>query len=252
MMNGVPVHVEKLSIIRGGKELYRDFSLDVAADQVLAVIAPSGLGKTTLLDFIGGVLPSENVSITGSAVFGTENTSQRSRPRISYLFQEGLLIQGATVLQNVAFPLVNVMPVSQAHERAMAFLRQAGLEKKAASYPYQLSGGEKQRTAIVRAFAYPSQILLMDEAFQSQDLRLKVQLIDLFKTMLADTGRTVLFVTHEIREAVSVADRILVMDGSPMTVLLDTENVPDSSYTMISSRASEIEKRIINLLTCSR
>jgi len=243
----VSIHIRHLSLSRGGKNLYRNFMLDIAAGQIVALVAPSGRGKTTLLDFIGGVLPLHDVQLTGSVRFGDDCPTVR--PRISYLFQEGLLIRDATALQNVEFPLVNLMDKPAARQRALSFLKRTGLEKKADSYPFQLSGGERQRVSLSRAFAYPSQILLMDEAFQSQDIRIKIQLIELFRDMLSDTGRTVLFVTHEIREAVTVADRILVLDDSPVRILLDISGCAGSaSLADPSPEVLETERRIVSLL----
>lgn len=246
---GVSIHIRDLCLTRGNRELYRHFSLDISANEVLALIAPSGHGKTTLLDFIGGILPSRQVSLTGTLSFETQDMNGSQKPRISYLFQDGLLIESATVLQNVVFPLANIAGKKEAYDRAVFFLQKAGLGDKLNSFPGCLSGGEKQRAAIARAFAYPSQLLLMDEAFQSQDIYVKIQLMELLDEMLSETGRTVLFVTHEIREAVTVAGRILVLDGCPVQVLLDTKNWHNlRTYTDPDDDAAVLEKRITGLL----
>jgi ABC-type nitrate/sulfonate/bicarbonate transport system ATPase subunit len=246
---GVSIHIQDLCLTRGNRELYRHFSLDISANEVLALIAPSGHGKTTLLDFIGGILPSRQVSFTGTLSFEGQGISGSQKPRISYLFQDGLLIESATVLQNVVFPLVNISGKKEAYDRAVFFLQKAGLADKLDSFPGCLSGGEKQRAAIARAFAYPSQLLLMDEAFQSQDIYVKIQLMELLDEMLSETGRTVLFVTHEIREAVTVAGRILVLDSCPVQVLLDTKNRRNlTTYTDPDDDTTMLEKRITGLL----
>jgi len=205
-----------LSVVRGGKELYRNFNLQAEAGKVTCIIAPSGSGKTTLLDHVAGI-PGEHTAAEGTILFA----GKAERPAVSFLFQEPRLVPSATVLQNVMFPLVNVMDKTAAEQRARQFLDRVQLSSKNAAFPEELSGGEKQRASMARSFAYPSEILLMDEPFQSQDLRIKLRLMDTLRQLLASEKRTVLFVTHDVQEAAALSDRIIVMDGSPLRVVLD-------------------------------
>ena len=112
-------------------------------------------------------------------------------------------------------------PQQERKDRADEYLRKVGLEKRAGEYPALLSGGERQRASIARAFSCPSHILLMDEPFQSQDLALKRQLIELVLELQAIEKRTILAVTHDIHEAVDLADHAIVISGSPVSILLD-------------------------------
>lgn len=244
--------LREISISRNKKMIYNRFSLSVEKSKVLALIAPSGRGKTTLLDFIAGLFSrqDESVSFSGDVVFSEMNSG---RPFISYIFQEDRLIPSLSVLQNVMLPLENLLEKSEAHRRAFTYLEKTGLKSKINAMPSALSGGEKQRASLARAFAFPSEILLMDEPFQSQDIKTKSNLIELFLAMQQEEKRTVVFVTHEIREAVKIADRILVLDGSPVNVLADLQNVPDSgAYFDLSGEGLAVEKKIIALLYAAR
>jgi|WetSurMetagenome_2_1015567.scaffolds.fasta_scaffold16768_3 ABC-type nitrate/sulfonate/bicarbonate transport system ATPase subunit len=223
------ISIQHLSLSRGGKKLYDDFSLEIAPHSVNALIAPSGSGKTTLLAWIAGVLVYENAESKGTLLFDNKNES----PRISFLFQEPRLIPGISIFQNVMLPLLNVMDKTAAEQRAEYFIHRVSLFWKKNVYPCELSGGERQRAAAARAFAYPSGILLMDEPFQSQDLRIKNKLIETLETLIAEEGRTVIFVTHDIEEAVSLGERLIVMDGSPLSVRMDTLNDKKNKDTLV-------------------
>lgn len=214
------IRIKNLTLERGGKSLFKDFSLDFEAETITALIAPSGAGKTSLFDLIAGLLPNGDKSVA----FCTCGESRSDRALISYVFQEDRLIKSSTVFQNVLFPLVSLFPAEEAKKRARTYLEKCGLEDKLNAFPDELSGGEKQRVSLARAFAYPSRILLMDEAFQSLDLHIKFRLMALFAKLCREEKRTVLLVTHDIREAICLARRIVVLRGSPLSIVLDEKN----------------------------
>jgi ABC-type nitrate/sulfonate/bicarbonate transport system ATPase subunit len=218
-MNTAALSIINLSISRGGKSLYNCFSLEADAEKVTCLIAPSGSGKTTLLDYIGGIL-DKSADVQGKVLF----EGKEVRPAVSFLFQEPRLIPSADVIQNVMFPLLNCMDKNKAETRARLFLDRVQLSAKCSSFPRELSGGERQRVSMARCFSYPSKLLLMDEPFQSQDMRIKLRLIETLQQLLLSENRTVLFVTHDVREAVLLSDRILVMDGNPLHMVLDERN----------------------------
>jgi NitT/TauT family transport system ATP-binding protein len=232
--SGPTILIDKLSIARGGKQLYKDFTVTFEAGKVTAILAGSGKGKTTLLDIIAGLWSPDSGTVEGGN-------------SVAYLFQEPLLLPWRTLLQNVALPLENTADKARAETTALFYLNQVGLGDKAHRLPGQLSLGEMQRAALARAAAYPAPVLLMDEAFQSQDLPLKMTLMALTKKLLAN--RTTLLVTHDIREALSLADRILVLTGEPLHIALDTP-VPhsDSSYIHLSPELLKLEEDIIAAL----
>lgn len=249
------ITLEHISLTRGNKQLFADFSLSFEAEKVTAIIAPSGAGKTSLFDIIAGRLPLDNGTIQ------CDNDNER----ISYVFQEDRLLPWHTVERNILLPLEHLcrnkanaptlLCADEAQERTAKYIQLCGINDKTHAKPPQLSGGEKQRVSIARAFAYPSDILLMDEAFQSLDLHIKLQLMQLFRNLIAEEKRTVLLVTHDIREALCLADRILVLTGSPLAIRLDTtapkgKNTPIAEeYIHLSSEKAAIEEKILSLLS---
>ncbi len=228
------VSVSSVRIVRGGREIYSDFSFEAAARSVTMILGASGSGKTTLLDAIAGLLPVSG----GNISFGSPTDRCPS-----CLFQEPRLLPWLTLFQNVALPLKNVLPHAEATDRALLFLEQVGLADRRNDRPPNLSGGEKQRTAIARAFAFPSSLLLMDEAFQSQDLTLKIQLMELLRSLLRREPRTVIAVTHDIREALFLGTRAVVIGGCPVRICLDiplAATPPEKKYTDIADPETEI------------
>ena len=239
------IRIKNLTLERGGKGLFKDFSFDFEGETITALIAPSGAGKTSLLDLIAGLLPNADKSIS----FCVRGKPRTARALISYVFQEDRLIKSSTVFQNVLLPLVSLFSAAEAKKRARTYLEKCGLADKLNAFPGELSGGEKQRVSLARAFAYPSRILLMDEAFQSLDLHIKFRLMALFAKLCREEKRTVLLVTHDIREAICLARRIVVLRGSPLSIVLDEtnesvlfnrgENEPDADGTQALSSVGE-------------
>ena len=223
------VQIEDLAVVRGKKSIYKDFSIKFEAGTVSALLAPSGAGKTTLLDCIAALLePSSGTIRIGTQTIKDCKAKNAKNGGIyaSYLFQEPRLLPWCSVLRNCTLPLENTMPKAAAVERATAFLCAAGLKDKIDEYPANLSGGERQRAAIARSFSIKAPVLLMDEAFQSQDIMLKEQLMQLLKELLETERRTVIFVTHDIREALQMADRIIILkpvsrEDSTLHIALD-------------------------------
>jgi len=231
----VSVNVQNISITRGFKCLYKNFSVSFKP-QVTAFIAPSGAGKTTLFNCIAGLFTPD------------AGTISKKTGIVSYLFQEPRLLPTQTVLQNITLPLIRTFGPTNAQKRSLYYLQKVGLISKVNSLPAELSGGEKQRVALARAFAYPSDILLMDEAFQSQDIRLKLQLGKLFKTLLADEPKTVIMITHDIREAIDLSDRVLVLDESPLKIKLD-QKIRKDVKVKNPSFLWQLEQQIIAILS---
>jgi ABC-type nitrate/sulfonate/bicarbonate transport system ATPase subunit len=222
------ISIRNLNINFDSKILYKDFSIDFQENKITALLAPSGAGKTTLL----------------KAISKQEQNS-------SFLFQNPRLLPWKTILENITLPLENTnLPKKEILKRGEFFLSQVGLIDRKNDYPKNLSGGEKQRVAMARAFAYPSSLLLMDEAFQSQDLGLKLKLMEEFLTLTKTENKTVILVTHDIREAICLANRLLVLKGSPNQIAMDMEN-PLSSENhsikekYISKKSQEIEEKIL-------
>lgn len=199
----------------------QDFSLDIRSGEFICLLGPSGCGKTTALNIVAGLLKqtSGEVLVDGRRVTGPG-------PERAYVFQDYALFPWMSVAENVAFGLESQgWAVAERLERAHAILKVMGLDKFARSYPKQLSGGMRQRVSIARALAVNPRVLLMDEPFAALDAFTRAQLQDELLSIWEALGKTVLFVTHNIDEAVQLADRIVVMTSRPgrMKLVVETD-----------------------------
>lgn len=185
------IAIKNFSKSYGAHTVYENFNLDIAEEGVTCILGESGCGKTTLLNAVASLIP-----------YGGEITKKR----VSYVFQAPRLIPNLTVIENLKFIGADV-------KMAAYMLERTGLETKKNAYPNALSGGEAQRVSLCRAFCFPSDILLMDEPFSSLDLKTKLSVMELFKALRKEEGRGAVFVTHDIDEALFLADRIVVLSG---------------------------------------
>lgn len=206
-----------------GKDLSKEFvskrgevlaldnvSLQVQDHEFVSVVGPSGCGKTTLLKLIAGLIEPN----TGEIDYGI--TSDNGKPQTAMVFQEQGLFPWLNVIDNVAFGLeMQGMGVKERHRKALDFIEKVGLGGFAENYPYELSGGMRQRVALLRAFLTNPKILLMDEPFGALDAQTRLVLQEELLINWQEDPKTVLFVTHDIEEAVLLSDRVLVMTGRP-------------------------------------
>ena len=199
------LQIKDLSVSQEEKKLFSDFSLELKSNQIIGIKGPSGKGKTTVLNCIADVLPKDNTFvITGSI-------QKKSNIKISYVFQEHRLIPFISVLKNVMLPLEKIMPKDEAEQIALNYLKEFELLYKKDNFPNELSGGEKQRVSLARAFAYPSDLLLMDEPFQSQDLEKKHKLIMMTKNILQKESRAIIFVSHSEDELEQLCEKTFLL-----------------------------------------
>jgi NitT/TauT family transport system ATP-binding protein len=188
-----------------------DINLVVHDKEFISVLGPSGCGKTTLLRIIAGLetATSGSIAIDGELITGPS-------PKMAMIFQEYSLYPWRTVLDNVTFGLeVQNHDKGSARERARKYLLLVGLEEFIDRYPYELSGGMRQRVAVARALAIEPQILLMDEPFGALDAQTRNNLQRQLLEIWEKTQKTILFVTHSVDEAVFLSDRIVVMTPRP-------------------------------------
>jgi NitT/TauT family transport system ATP-binding protein len=199
----------------------RDITLSAEKGEMLCIVGPSGCGKTTLLRCIAGLLAPSG----GSVRVGDEVITRTPRS-MAVVFQDysRSLLPWLDLHHNVTMPLqARRVPKAERNRLAAEALESVGLGPHAHKYPWQLSGGMQQRTAIARALAYQPEILLMDEPFASVDAQTRAELEDLLLDVWDRTDLTVLLVTHDIDEAVYLADRVVVLSSSPTHV---KETVP--------------------------
>jgi NitT/TauT family transport system ATP-binding protein len=188
-----------------------DISLEVRPREFLALLGPSGCGKSTLLYLVGGFLPIEagRIHVEGNPV-------RAPGPDRGIVFQHFALFPWKTVRGNILYGLERQgLPRAEREKRAQAFIDLVGLSGFEDSFPSQLSGGMKQRTAIARTLAFDPTILLMDEPFGALDAQTRALMQTELLSIWQRTPKTVIFVTHDVQEAVYLADRVAVMSARP-------------------------------------
>ncbi len=192
----------------------RDITLSVAPGEFCAVVGPTGCGKSTTLGLISGLeRPSEgSVQVMGEPVQGID-------PRIGYVFQSDAVFPWKNVLSNVATgPLFRGQPKAEALGRARDWIARVGLAGFEDRYPHQLSGGMRKRVALAQTFINEPQILLMDEPFSALDVQTRTLMEDELLQLWSSSSASVVFVTHDLEEAISLADRVCVITAGPGTV----------------------------------
>jgi NitT/TauT family transport system ATP-binding protein len=196
----------------GHRKILEGISFDVRRGEVFTIVGPSGTGKTTLIRVLGGLQPATggSVRINGCNLSGPPE-------EVVIVFQDysHALLQWRTVARNVALGLEDRVDAAEIDARVREVLRLVKLEKNADDYPWQLSGGMQQRVQIARALAVRPSVLLMDEPFAALDAMTKASMQDELHRVRDETGTSIVFVTHDIEEAVYLGDRIAVISGSP-------------------------------------
>lgn len=186
-------------------------SFHVQAGEFVSVVGPTGCGKSTILNMAAGLLP---VSEGEVRIFG-EKLSGLNR-RAGYMFQAESLMPWATAIDNVAMPLFyRGVPKREAHERAMAWLERVGLAAFPNRYPHELSGGMRKRVAMAQTLVADPDILLMDESFSALDVQTRELMENELLAIWEKEKKAVLFITHDLDEAVSMSDRVVVMSAGP-------------------------------------
>jgi len=187
-------------------KVLEDISVDFPKNQTTCILGPSGCGKTTLLNILVGTTNKD-----GGEVIGFEED-------ISFVFQEDRLIPWKNVSSNIELVLKGKMDKEQIETTIDKYLKLVNLGEYKYFYPKDLSGGMRQRISILRAFAYPSKLLIMDEPFKSLDINNKQILVDFFKELRTMESRTCIIVTHDIDEALALGHRIVILSDKPTKV----------------------------------
>ncbi len=204
---------------KGSHTALQHVSFEVREGEFVAVVGPSGCGKSTLLSMISGLaLPDEgSVKVLGKKVTSLQR-------EVGFIFQRDALLPWRTALQNVALPLrFRGSDRKSANEVARSWLAQIGLQKFESYYPHQLSGGMRKRVAVAATLAYEPPILLMDEPFSALDVETRNIMENDLLRLWQVSKPTVIFITHDLQEAVGIADRVIVMSAGPGTVIGDYE-----------------------------
>jgi NitT/TauT family transport system ATP-binding protein len=196
-------------------------NLNIARSEFVTIVGPSGCGKSTLLNILSGLMPASegSVRLDGRPIAGVDRN-------VGYITQADNLFPWRTLRDNVALPLeLAGVPLKERHEKADYWLARVGLDGFGGSYPHELSGGMKQRGNIVRTLIYEPTVILMDEPFGPLDAQTRIVLQDLLLSIWESTRSTIIFVTHDLTEAIGLADRVLLMSARPGRIVR-TDTVP--------------------------
>lgn len=243
------LRVEHLAKSYGPAKILADVSFEVHEGEFVCVVGPSGSGKTTLLRAIAGLLPASG----GRVVFeGTEVVEPPKKMAVVFQDYSRSLLPWMTVAANVDLPMRNKFDKAERDERTEEALQAVGLAGKGHLHPWEMSGGMQQRAAIARGIAYKPDVLLMDEPFAAVDAQTRIELEDLVLRVRQQYNTTVLFVTHDIDEAVYLADRVIVLSGAPTSVtenlVVDLPRPRDQLATKQLSRYAELRAHVLKLI----
>jgi NitT/TauT family transport system ATP-binding protein len=235
-------------------EAVRDLTFTVEAGELVCLVGPSGCGKTTLLKCIGGLLTP-----TAGEVHLEQRKVTGPPPGMAFVFQEygRSLFPWMRVGENVELPLKQKdLSPSRRRELVRDALESVGLADAVQAYPWQLSGGMQQRVAIARALAYEPRVLLMDEPFAAVDAQTRADLEDLVRGLWRERGITILFVTHDIDEAVYLGERVLVLSASPTVVQeqlkVDLPAERDQLHTRVDPRFAELRTHVYEQIQAAK
>ena len=228
------IKIENLNKSFGELHVLKGIDFQAQKGEVVAIIGPSGMGKSTFLRCVNfierpekGIVEIDNVRVDVQKC--TEKEIKKLRMKTSMVFQNYNVFKNKTVLENVMLPMTSVqkMKKEEARQKALEYLKQVELLDKIDEYPSRLSGGQQQRVGIARAMAVNPKVILLDEPTSSLDPELVTGILDIIKKLAREHERTMLIVTHEMRFAREVADRILFMDDG---VIIE-EGKPEQIFT---------------------
>ena len=228
------IKIENLHKSFGELHVLKGIDFQAQKGEVVAIIGPSGMGKSTFLRCVNfierpekGIVEIDNVRVDVQKC--TEKEIKKLRMKTSMVFQNYNVFKNKTVLENVMLPMTSVqkMKKEEARQKALEYLKQVELLDKIDEYPSRLSGGQQQRVGIARAMAVNPKVILLDEPTSSLDPELVTGILDIIKKLAREHERTMLIVTHEMRFAREVADRILFMDDG---VIIE-EGKPEQIFT---------------------
>ena len=205
--------IKNLSYSFGNNPILKDINIHVNKNEMVAIVGSSGVGKSTLFNMIAGVLKKQVGEIT-------INGSNDYIGKVAYMLQKDLLFEHKTIIDNVILPLIIAkVNKKEALEEGNKILKQFNLDKYANKYPQQLSGGMRQRVALIRTYMFKKNIFLLDEAFSALDAITKKELHKWYLDLKKEFNLTTLLITHDIEEAVFLSDRIYILGNKPGEII---------------------------------
>ena len=207
------LEVKNLSYSFGNNPILKNINIHVNENEMVAIVGSSGVGKSTLFNLIAGVLKKQVGEIT-------INGSNDYIGKVAYMLQKDLLFEHKTIIDNVILPLIIAkVNKKEAFEEGNKILKQFNLDKYANKYPQQLSGGMRQRVALIRTYMFKRKIFLLDEAFSALDAITKKELHKWYLDLKKEFNLTTLLITHDIEEAVFLSDRIYILGNKPGEII---------------------------------
>ena len=247
-MNDVKLQVRNVSVEFDEKKIIENISIDLREGELVCILGTSGVGKTTLFNVISGLI----APTCGTVFLNGENIVKKSG-KISYMLQKDLLLPFKTIIDNVSLPLViKGEKKSIAREKAQKYFSEFGLAGTEKKYPSQLSGGMRQRAALLRTYMFSCEVALLDEPFSALDAITKRKMQNWYLNIMKKIKLSTLFITHDIDEAILISKRIYIISGSPGKIikelkieLSEGENGEDVTLT---KKFIEYKREILKLL----
>jgi sulfonate transport system ATP-binding protein len=230
---GISVGIRNVGIAFGGRTVLENFDVEISAGEFVAIVGRSGCGKSTLLRSVAGLETPQSGTIHLGRV-----AEHNGKPDIRVMFQDSRLLPWRRVLPNVMLGLEPAL-IPQARKA----LAQVGLAERANDWPATLSGGQRQRVALARALVHDPNLLLLDEPLGSLDALTRIEMQQLIEDVWRSRGFTAMLVTHDVAEAVSLADRVILIEGG-CAALDEVVNIP-RPRTRGSARFAALEERIL-------
>ncbi len=235
------LEIKNLSYSFGDNHILKDINIYVKENEMVAIVGSSGVGKSTLFNLIAGVLKKQSGEIT-------INDGDDYIGKVAYMLQKDLLFEHKTIINNVILPLIIAkIDKKVALEEGRKILKQFNLEKYADKYPKQLSGGMRQRVALIRTYMFKRNIFLLDEAFSALDAITKKELHKWYLNLKKEFNLTTLLITHDIEEAIFLSDRIYILANKPGEIIKEIKIEIDPNDDIDVQRLF-YKKEILNIM----